>query len=186
MSEENTPILMLDNDAPKSEKKFTYFITERHGYVETTLPYLRKLKISKLISKFSRRDRNKVYIEEDGDLRLFLKRHRVDGINVILEEDFSLPQYRFDNMINHDDYSWDGEQFDGFKSDWTLSFQCIFSKTDNIKHFRDGIFETKDGKQIKIYPTVYVDGKPLKAHQAKKLGFEPIAIDTKDLEEYYD
>ncbi len=131
MSEENTPILMLDNDTIKSEKTFTYFITERHGYVETTLPYLRKLKISKLISKFSRRDRNKVYIEEDGDLRLFLRRHRVDGINVILKEDFSMPQLRFDNMINHDDYSWHGEQFDGFKSDWTLSFQCIFSKTDN-------------------------------------------------------
>ena len=48
MSEENTPILMLDNDTIKSEKTFTYFITERHGYVETTLPYLRKLKISKL------------------------------------------------------------------------------------------------------------------------------------------
>ena len=44
----------------------------------------------------------------------------------------------------------------------------------------------KDGKQIKIYPTVYVDGKPLKADQAKKLGFEPISIVTGDLEKYYD
>ena len=61
-------------------KTFTYYMTERHGYVETTRAYLRKLKISKLISPYSRQFGNKVYIEEDGDLRLFVKRHTVVGI----------------------------------------------------------------------------------------------------------
>lgn len=176
----------MSEEAKPKTKTFTYFVTERHGYVETTLPYLRKLKISKLISKYSRRDRNKVYIEEDCDLRLFAKRHTVDDIQVVLKEDYSMPQSRFDNMINHDDYSWDGEQFDGFKTDYSLSFQCIFSKADSIKHVRDGIFETKDGKQLKIYPTVYIDGKPLTPAQAKKVGFMPISIVTRDLEEFYD
>jgi hypothetical protein len=166
--------------------KFKYYITERHGYVQTSVAYLRKLKISKLISPYSRQLGTKVFIEEDGDLRLFLKRHRVNDTEVTLEEDFSYPQEHFDNMFNYKDDECQDEQFDGFKTDWTLNFECIFSKADNIKHVRDGIFQTKDGKQIKIYPTVYVDGKPLKAHQAKKLGFEPIAINTKDLEEYYD
>jgi hypothetical protein len=71
-------------------------------------------------------------------------------------------------------------------TDYTLSFECIFKKASSIKHLRDGIFQTKDGKQIKIYPTVYLEGKPLTPTQAKKLGFEPLCIEAKDLEEYYD
>ncbi len=168
------------------EAKFKYYVTERHGYVQTTIAHLRKLKISKLISPYSRRLGTKVFIEEDGDLRLFCKRLEHNGTEVILEEDYSKPQQYFDNMFNHKDDECQDEQFDAFKSDWSLRFECIFSKADNIKHVRDGIFETKDGKQIKIYPTVYVDGKPLKADQAKKLGFEPISIVTGDLEKYYD
>ena len=168
------------------EAKFKYYVTERHGYVQTTIAYLRKLKISKLISPYSRRLGTKVFIEEDGDLRLFCKRHSVNNIEVILEEDYTKPQQYFDNMFNHKDDECQDEQFDAFKSDWSLRFECIFSKADNIKHVRDGIFETKDGKQIKIYPTVYVDGKPLKAEHAKKLGLEPLSIVTGDLEKYYD
>lgn len=178
------PIVVTDEAT--SEKKFIYYVTERHGYVETTLPYLRKLKISKLISGYSRRDRNKVYLEEDGDLRLFLKRHEASSINVSLKEDFTKPQSYFDNLINYNDDSWPGEQFDKFMTDYTLSFECIFKKASSIKHLRDGIFQTKDGKQIKIYPTVYLEGKPLTPTQAKKLGFEPLCIEAKDLEEYYD
>ena len=56
------------------EAKFKYYITERHGYVQTTVAYLRKLKISKLISPYSRQLGNKVFLEEDGDLGLFCKR----------------------------------------------------------------------------------------------------------------
>jgi len=178
------PELSLEN--PTAEKTFTYYITERHGYVETTLSYLRKLKISKLVSVYSRHMRGKVYIEEDGDLRLFIKRLEHDNVNVTLKEDYSRPQSFFDNLPSLDDYTWTGEQFDKYKSDWMIDFKCYFSKYDNIKHVRDSIFETKDGKQIKIYPTVYLDGKPLTPAQAKKIGFEPQSIVTKDLEEYYD
>jgi len=168
------------------EAKFTYYITERHGYVQTTLAYLRRLKISKLISPYSRSLGKKVFIEEDGDLRLFCNRHRVKGISVVLEEDFTYPQQHFDNMFNHKDDECQDEQFDGFKTDWSLRFECIFTKADNIKHIRDGIFETKDGKQIKIYPTVYLDGKVLTPAQAQKLGFEPQSIVTGELERYDD
>lgn len=169
-----------------TEKTFTYFITERHGYVETTMSYLRKLKISKLISKFSRHIKGKVYIEEDGDLRLFIKRHSCDDISVLFKEDYSLPQSYFDNLPSLDDSTWTNEQYDKFTTDWSLKFKCYFSKRDNIKHIRDGIFETKDGKQIKIYPTVYLDGKPLSPAQAQKIGFTPQSIITNDLEENYD
>jgi len=89
-------------------------------------------------------------------------------------------------MFNHKDDECQDEQFDGFKTDWSLRFECIFTKADNIKHIRDGIFETKDGKQIKIYPTVYLDGKVLTPVQAQKLGFEPQSIVTGELERYDD
>ena len=68
---------------------FTYHVTERHGYVETTRAYLRKLKISKLISPYSRQSGNKVFIEEDGDLRLFAKRHSTVGLEITLNEEYS-------------------------------------------------------------------------------------------------
>ena len=169
-----------------TEKTFVYYVTERHGYVETTLSYLRKLKISKLISVFSKHMKGKVYLEEDGDLSLFIKRLQYDDINVILKEDYSKPQSFFENLPSLDDYTWTNEQFDKFSTNWSIDFKCFFSKQDNIKHVRDVIFETKDGKQIKIYPTVYLDGKPLSPERAKKIGFEPQYIVTNDLEKNYD
>ena len=101
-------------------KTFTFYSTERHGYVETTRAYLRKLKISKLISPYSRQSGNKVYIEEDGDLSLFCKRHTVAGISIVLKEE-EKPQSFFDNMWNYRDDECQDEQFDGFKSEWSLS-----------------------------------------------------------------
>ena len=44
----------------------TYHITERHGYIEVSLSLLRKLKISKLISEYSKTLRRTVFVEEDG------------------------------------------------------------------------------------------------------------------------
>ena len=176
----------MELENPTTEKTFVYYVTERHGYVETTLAYLRRLKISKLISKFSKHMRGKVYIEEDGDLKLFLKRLAYDNIEVTLKEDYTKPQSFFDNHLCLDDYKWTNEQFDKFSTNWSIDFKCYFSNQDNIKHVRDGIFETKDGKQLKIYPTVYLDGKPLSPAQAKKIGFEPQSIVTNDLEENYD
>ena len=55
------------------EAKFKYYITERKGYVQTTVAYLRKLKISKLISQYSKQLDNKVFLEEDCDLYTFYK-----------------------------------------------------------------------------------------------------------------
>lgn len=162
-------------------KTFTYYITERHGYVETTRAYLRKLKISKLISPYSRQSGNKVYIEEDGDLRLFAKRHTVAGIPIILKE-VEKEQRFFDNMWNYKDDECQDEQFDGFKSEWSLSQRLHFIKPDSIKHIRNSTFETKDGKCLKIVPTFFLDGKVLNESQLKKLGIELTTITTGELD----
>ena len=91
-------------------KTFTYYMTERHGYVETTRAYLRKLKISKLISPYSRQSGTKVYLEEDGDLTLFIKRHSVVGIEITLKEAEKQQRY-FDNMLNYkDEYCQDKQE----------------------------------------------------------------------------
>lgn len=152
------------------EAKFKYYITERHGYVQTTLALLRKLKISKLISPYSRQFGNKVFLEEDGDLSLFIKRHNVKNTKVILEEDYSKKQQYFDNLFNYKDTECNDEQFDGFKSDWEISQYVSFNKPDNIKHVIGATFKTKDDKTLKVIPTFYLDGKLLTETQLEKLG----------------
>lgn len=164
---------------------FTYFITERHGYVETTRAYLRKLKISKLISPYSRQSGRRVYIEEDGDLRLFVKRHTVAGIEITLNE-IELEQSVFDNMLNYNDDQCQDEQFDGFKSEWSLLQRLFFLKPDSIKHIQNSVFKTKDGKCLKIVPTFYLDGKLLNETQLKKLGIEITTIRHDELELSYE
>jgi hypothetical protein len=154
------------------EARFKYFVTERHGYVQTTIAYLRKLRISKLISPYSRRQGNKVYIEEDGDLRLFAKRHTVEGITFILEEDYSKPQRLFDNMFNHRDLECEDQQFDGFMAEWSLLQRVYFRKPDCIKHINECTFKTEDGKKLELRPAFYIDGKLLNDKQLKKLGLE--------------
>jgi hypothetical protein len=166
-------------------KTFTFYNTERHGYVETTRAYLRKLKISKLISPYSRQSGNKVYIEEDGDLSLFCKRHTVAGISIILKE-AEKEQRFFDNMWNYRDDECQDEQFDGFKSEWSLSQRVHFSKPDNIKHLRNSTFETKDKKCLKIVPTFYLDGKILNEAGLKKLGIELTTITCGELDYEYE
>ena len=166
-------------------KTFTYYMTERHGYVETTRAYLRKLKISKLISPYSRQSGNKVYLEEDGDLTLFIKRHSVVGIEITLKEAEKQQRY-FDNMLNYKDEYCQDKQFDGFKTDWTMLQRTFFIKPDSIKHVRDSTFETSDGKCLKIVPTFYLDGKPLNESQLKKLGIELTKVRTDECEVSYD
>lgn len=162
-------------------KTFTYYITERHGYVETTLAYLRKLKISKLISAYSRQSRSKVYIEEDGDLKLFLKRHTTAGVQVITKQE-EKEQIFFDNLWSFKDDECQDEQFDSFKSEWSLSQKVFFIKPENIKHVRNSTFETKDGKCLKIVPTFFLDGKVLNETQVKKLGIEMTNIISNELD----
>ena len=162
-------------------KTFTYYMTERHGYVETTRAYLRKLKISKLISPYSRESRSKVYLEEDADLRLFIKRHTVAGIEVTLNE-AEKEQIFFDNMWNFKDDECQDEQFDSFKSEWSLSQKVFFIKPENIKHVRNSTFETKDGKCLKIVPTFFLDGKVHNETQLKKLGIELTNIKSNELD----
>ncbi len=162
------------------EAKFTYYITERHGYVQTTIAYLRKLKISKLISPYSRQSGNKVFLEEDGDLRLFAKRHSVKGIEITLEENYDKPQQYFDNMFNFKDTECQDEQFDGFKSDWEITQYVSFSKPDNIKHIVGPTFKTPDDKTLKVIPTFYLDGKLLTEKQLEKLGITVHLAHTKD------
>jgi hypothetical protein len=166
-------------------KTFTYYMTERHGYVETTRAYLRKLKISKLISPYSRQSRSKVYLEEDCDLRLFVKRHSVAGIEIILKE-AEKEQRFFDNMWNFKDDECQDKQYDGFKTDWTMLQRTYFTKPDSIKHVVSSTFETSDGKCLKIVPAFYLDGKQLNETQLKKLGIELTKVRTDECEVSYD
>lgn len=166
-------------------KTFTYYMTERHGYVETTRAYLRKFKISKLISPYSRESRSKVYLEEDGDLRLFIKRHTVAGIEVTLNEK-EKEQIFFDNMWNFKDDECQDKQYDGFKEDWTMLQRTFFTKPDSIKHVVNSTFETSDGKCLKIVPAFYLDGKPLNETQLNKLGIELTKVRTDECEVSYD
>ena len=159
---------------------FTYHVTERHGYVETTRAYLRKLKISKLISPYSRQSGNKVFIEEDGDLRLFAKRHSTVGIEITLNEEYSKEQNYFDNLWNYRDDECQDKQFDGFKSDWEITQYVSFSKPDNIKHIVGPTFKTPDDKTLKVIPTFYLDGKLLTEKQLEKLGITVHLAHTKD------
>jgi hypothetical protein len=162
------------------EAKFKYYITERHGYVQTSVAYLRKLKISKLISPYSRQLGTKVFIEEDGDLRLFCKRHTVKGTEVILEENYSKKQQYFDNMFNYKDTECQDEQFDGFKTDWEISQYLAFSKPDNIKHVVGNTFKTKEEKTLKVVQRFYLDGKLLSDKEVDKLGIEIQIAHTKE------
>lgn len=152
------------------EAKFKFYNTEQHGYLQTSLSYLRKLKISKLISPYSRRLDNKVFLEEDCDLRLFSKRHEAKGISILIEEDFSKPQLYFDNLPNYRDNECQDEQFDGFKSNWEIKQYLAFSKPDSIKHLNNNHFETKDGKTVKVVQSFYIDGKLATEKQLEKLG----------------
>ena len=160
---------------------FTYYVTERHGYVETTRAYLRKLKISKLISPYSRQSGSKVFIEEDGDLRLFAKRHSTVGIEITLKEDYSKPQTYFDNLWNFRDDECQDKQFDAFKTEWEITQYLQFLKPDNIKHVTGPTFKTPDDKTLKIVPTFYLDGKLLSEKQLQKLGLEVIIAHTKEV-----
>ena len=162
------------------EAKFKYYITERHGYVQTTVAYLRKLKISKLISPYSRQLGTKVFIEEDGDLRLFCKRHTAKNIEVILVEDYSKKQQYFDNLFNFKDTECQDEQFDAFKTDWEITQYLAFSKPDNVKHKVGNHFETKDGKTLKVVQKFYLDGKLLSDKEVEKLGIEIQLAHTKE------
>ena len=166
-------------------KTFTYYMTERHGYVETTRAYLRKLKISKLISPYSRQSRSKVYLEEDGDLRLFIKRHTVAGIEITLKE-AEKEQIFFDNMLNYKDEYCEDKQYDGFKEDWTMLQRTYFTKPDSIKHVVSSTFETSDGKCLKIVPAFFLDGKLLNEAQLKRLGIELTKVRTDECEVSYD
>jgi hypothetical protein len=166
-------------------KTFNYYMTERHGYVETTRAYLRKLKISKLISPYSRQSRSKVYLEEDCDLRLFIKRHTVAGIEVTLKES-EKEQIFFDNMWNYKDDECQDKQYDGFKADWPMLQRTYFTKPDSIKHVVNSTFETSDGKCLKIVPAFYLDGKQLNEAQLKKLGIELTKVRTDECEVSYD
>ena len=150
-----------------------YYITERHGYIETTLSQLRKLKISRLISEYSKQLGRKVFLEEDVDATLFVKRLNLANYEVIIEEE-ERPQIHFDNMVNFSDTVCQDKQFDGFVSECHLNLNVVFSKKDNIKRLKTNVFETPDGKQIKIHPTFYLDGKLLTEKQLQKLGIEII------------
>jgi hypothetical protein len=152
-----------------------YFITEQHGYIETTLTLLRKLKISRLISPYSKQSGRKVFLEEDKDATLFVKRLNLSKYEVIIEEEDKSHSY-FENMQNYSDNVCQDKQFDGFVSECQIHQDVVFTKKDSIKKLKNNIFETPDGKQIKIHPSFFLEGKLLNEKQLQKLGIEIIAV----------
>ena len=85
-------------------------------------------------------------------------------------------------MWNYNDDECQDPQFDGFKSEWSLSQRIHFIKPDTIKHVRNNTFETRDGKCLKIVPTFFLDGKVLNETGLKKLGIELTTITCGELD----
>ena len=110
-----------------------YHITERHGYIEVPLSLLRKLKISKLISEFSKVYRRTVFVEEDGDATLLTKRLKLEGYDVNLVESERLKQDYFDCLPMFNDIHCRDKQFSGFKSDYEFKINHIVTLPDRYK-----------------------------------------------------
>ena len=110
-----------------------YHITERHGYIEVPLSLLRKLKISKLISEYSKVLRRTVFVEEDGDATLLTKRLKLERYDVNLVECERYNQDYFDCLPKFNDMYCRDKQFSGFTSDYEFKINHIVTLPDRYK-----------------------------------------------------
>lgn len=62
-----------------TKPKYTFFSDAGHGWLRVTKAELQKLGLLKVISSFSYERGGYVYLEEDGDLRTFVKAKRIDN-----------------------------------------------------------------------------------------------------------
>ena len=157
-----------------------YHITERHGYIEVPLSLLRKLKISKLISEFSKVYRRTVFVEEDGDATLLTK-----GYEVNLVESERHKQDYFDCLPMFNDIHCRDKQFSGFKSDYEFKINHIVTLPDRYK-VKENILSADGEEDITVEVTFSRNGQKLKEQALERLGIKPSLFFQCESEKYYE
>ena len=161
-----------------------YHITERHGYIEVPLSLLRKLKISKLISEFSKVYRRTVFVEEDGDATLLTKRLKLEGYDVNVESE-RLKQDYFDCLPMFNDIHCRDKQFSGFKSDYEFKINHIVTLPDRYK-VKENILSADGEEDITVEVTFSRNGQKLKEQALERLGIKPSLFFQCESEKYYE
>ena len=162
-----------------------YHITERHGYIEVPLSLLRKLKISKLISEFSKVYRRTVFVEEDGDATLLTKRLKLEGYDANLVESERLKQDYFDCLPMFNDIHCRDKQFSGFKSDYEFKINHIVTLPDRYK-VKENILSADGEEDITVEVTFSRNGQKLKEQALERLGIKPSLFFQCESEKYYE
>ncbi len=165
--------------------KLTYYITERHGYIEVPLSLLRKLKISKLISEYSKVLRRTVFVEEDGDATLLTKRLKLEGYNVTLVENERRNQDFFDCLPKFNDIHCRDKQFSGFTSNYEFTINHIVTISDRYK-IKDNVLSATGEDDITIEVSFSRNGQKLKQQALDKLGIKPSLFLECTSEKYYE
>jgi hypothetical protein len=165
--------------------KLTYYITERHGYIEVPLSLLRKLRISKLISEYSKVLRRTVFVEEDGDATLLTKRLKLEGYDVTLVENERRNQDYFDCLPKFNDVYCRDKQFNGFKSDYEFTINQIASIPDRYK-VNENVLSAKDEDDITIEISFTRNGQKLKQQTLERLGIKPSLFFQCESVRYYE
>jgi hypothetical protein len=163
----------------------TYHITERHGYIEVSLSLLRKLKISKLISEYSKTLRRTVFVEEDGDATLLTKRLKLEGYEVILKESERRKQDFFDCLPKFNDAHCRDKQFAGFTSDYEFKINHIVTLPEKYK-VNENVLSSPDEDDITIEVTFSRNGQKLKEQALERLGIKPSLFFQCESEKYYE
>ena len=167
------------------EVNLTYHITERHGYLEVPLSLLRKLKISKLISEYSKVLRRTVFVEEDGDATLLTKRLKIEGYEVNLKESERLKQDYFDCLPCFNDAHCRDKQFDGFKTPYEFTIRHIVTIPDKYK-VKENTLSAPDEDDITIEVSFSRNGQKLKQQAVERLGITPSLFFECENERYYE
>lgn len=167
------------------EVNLTYHITERHGYIEVPLSLLRKLKISKLISEYSKVLRRTVFVEEDGDATLLTKRLKLAGYEVNLRESERLKQDYFDCLPKFNDIHCRDKQFNGFKTPYEFTIRHIVVIPDKYK-VNGNTLSAPDEDDITLEVSFIRNGQKLKQQAVERLGITPSLFFECENERYYE
>jgi hypothetical protein len=165
--------------------KLKYHITERHGYIEVPLSLLRKLRISKLISEYSKVLRRTVFVEEDGDATLLTKRLKLERYDVNLVECERYNQDYFDCLPKFNDMYCRDKQFSGFTSDYEFKINHIVTLPDRYK-IKENVLSAEGEDDITIEVTFSRNGQKLKQQALDRLGIKPSLFLECEYERYYE
>lgn len=167
------------------EVNLTYHITERHGYIEVPLSLLRKLRISKLISEYSKVLRRTVFVEEDGDATLLTKRLKLAGYEVNLKESERYKQDYFDCLPKFKDIYCRDKQFNGFKTSYEFTIRHIVTIPDKYT-VTGNTLSAPDEDDITIEVSFSRNGQKLKQQTVERLGITPSLFFECENERYYE